>query len=84
MTPPYPCTDKTALFYSENFQDQRIAKELCHTCPFEHECYELGLVITRMQPREPGSNTMGIWGGVNMKSEHARIKKQFYRQRKAS
>lgn len=43
------------------------------------ECYEMGLVVTQGAPRYEGSNNMGIWGGVNMKAEHARIKKQFYR-----
>lgn len=74
-----PCTGKTDLFFSTNRKDITHAKALCMTCPFKAPCREMGL---RLVGRSNRGVMMGIWGGVNVSSEHARIARAANRRAK--
>ena len=51
---PLPCSDDTALWFSEVPADLDLAKALCGTCPLRRACLEGA--IDRGEP-------FGVWGG---------------------
>jgi len=64
-----PCEGKTELFDTDENQDketlriqEKIALELCETCPLKTQCGEYALAA-----REP----YGIWGGMTPRKRQA-------------
>lgn len=51
---PLPCSDNTALWFSEQPADLELAKVSCRTCPLRLPC--LAGAIDRAEP-------FGVWGG---------------------
>jgi WhiB family redox-sensing transcriptional regulator len=51
---PLPCSDNTALWFSEQPADLELAKASCRTCPLRGPC--LGGAVDRAEP-------FGVWGG---------------------
>jgi WhiB family redox-sensing transcriptional regulator len=51
---PLPCSDNTALWFSEQPADLELAKASCRTCPLRGPC--LAGAVDRAEP-------FGVWGG---------------------
>jgi len=49
-----PCSDNTALWFSEQPADLELAKASCRTCPLRRPC--LAGAVERAEP-------FGVWGG---------------------
>jgi WhiB family redox-sensing transcriptional regulator len=54
VTPELPCRSEPELFFAEDPQDARLAKELCSRCPARAAC--LSGALRRGEP-------WGVWGG---------------------
>jgi WhiB family redox-sensing transcriptional regulator len=51
---PLPCSDNTALWFSEQPADLELAKASCRACPLRRAC--LAGAVQRAEP-------FGVWGG---------------------
>ena len=51
---PLPCSDNTALWFSEQPADLELAKASCRGCPLRRAC--LAGAVERAEP-------FGVWGG---------------------
>jgi WhiB family redox-sensing transcriptional regulator len=51
---PLPCSDSTALWFSDRPADLELAKALCAMCPLRLPC-----LAGAVERAEPG----GVWGG---------------------
>jgi WhiB family redox-sensing transcriptional regulator len=54
-------------WYSSNYADQYIAKQICRACPVQIQCYDYA---TKHR------DTWGVWGGVTQRDRRRRWARQ--------
>ncbi len=64
---------ETNLFYSDDKQDQTVAKKICESCVIKNICLENAI---------DSNESFGIWGGLTSKERFNEIRRRNYKKSK--